>query len=256
MRPQPREKVYIYGKHALEEALTNTPHVIRKVFLSRETTQSEPALVKLLDKHKIPTEMMKGPRDAGKLVGDDTAHQGVIAVADPNELLLDFKSFAQGLRPTESTMLVLLDELTDPHNVGAIIRSAAAFGAAGVLMPSHNQAPITGSVVKASAGMVFRVPIVAIGNINYTVDLLKDIGFKTYALAADGTRSVAEEKFDTPALFIIGNEGKGIRQKTFERCDVTLRIPIDPRCESLNASVSAAVVLYQWSIKRAAQEAL
>ena len=125
---------------------------------------------------------------------------------------------------------------------------AAAFGAAGVLMPSHNQAPITGAVVKASAGMVFRVPIISIGNVNYSVDQLKDAGFKAYALAADGSHSVSEEKFDAPALFIVGNEGKGIRQKTFERCDVTLRIPIDPRCESLNASVSAAVVLYQWSM--------
>src|SRR5581483_3624265 len=97
------------------------------------------------------------------------------------------------------------DELTDPHNVGAIIRSAAAFGAAGVLIPSHNQAPITGAVVEASAGMVFRVPMIAIGNINYTIDTLKDLGFRTYALAMDGERSVSEEKFDAPALCIIGN---------------------------------------------------
>ena len=166
MRPPQREKVYIYGKHALMEALTSAPHVIRKVFLSRETSTSEPELAKLLAKHKISVEMMKGPRDAGRMVGDETAHQGVIAVADPNELLVDFKSFIAALKPTERTMLVLLDELTDPHNVGAIIRSAAAFGASGVLMPSHNQAPVTGAVVKASAGMVFRVPIVAIGNVN------------------------------------------------------------------------------------------
>ncbi len=250
MRPQQpqREKVYIYGKHALMEALTNTPHVIRKVFLSRETSAGEPELTKLLARHKIPVEIMKGSRDAGRMVGDDAAHQGVIAVADPNALLVDFKSFVSNLKPTEKTMLVLLDELTDPHNVGAIIRSAAAFGAAGVLMPSHNQAPVTGAVVKASAGMVFRVPIIAIGNVNSAVDALKDAWFKTYALAANGARNVAEEKFDAPALFIVGNEATGIRQKTFERCDVTLRIPIDPRCESLNASVSAAVVLYQWSI--------
>jgi 23S rRNA (guanosine2251-2'-O)-methyltransferase len=251
MRLQPpREKVYIYGKHALEEALTSTPHVIRKVFLSRETTMSEPELVKLLAKHKVPVETMKGPRDAGRMVGDETAHQGVIAVADPSALLVDFKSFISNLKSTERTMLVLLDELTDPHNVGAIIRSAAAFGAAGVLMPSHNQAPITGAVVKASAGMVFRIPIVAIGNVNSAVDALKDAWFKTYALAANGARNVAEEKFDAPALFIVGNEATGIRQKTFERADVTLRIPIDPKCESLNASVSAAVVLYQWSVAR------
>jgi 23S rRNA (guanosine2251-2'-O)-methyltransferase len=150
---------------------------------------------------------------------------------------------------TDSTMLVLLDELTDPHNVGAIIRSAAAFGAAGVLLPSHNQAPITGAVVKASAGMAFRIPVVTIGNVNQTVDALKKELFRVYGLVMNGSMNIAEAKFDGPTLFIVGNEGAGIRQKTFERCDVRLRIPMDERCESLNASVSAAVVLYAWSIK-------
>jgi 23S rRNA (guanosine2251-2'-O)-methyltransferase len=144
---------------------------------------------------------------------------------------------------------VLLDELTDPHNVGAIIRSAAAFGAAGVLIPSHNQAPITGTVVKTSAGMAFRIPLIAIGNVNQAVDALVKEGFRTYGLVMDGSRNVAEEKFDAPSLFIVGNEGAGIRQKTLERCDVKLRIPMNERAESLNASVSAAVVLYQWSVK-------
>jgi 23S rRNA (guanosine2251-2'-O)-methyltransferase len=101
--------------------------------------------------------------------------------------------------------------------------------------------------VKASVGMVFRVPIVSIGNINFTIDRLKEEGFKVYALAMQGAKSVAEEKFDAPSLFVVGNEGRGIRQKTFERADVVLRIPMHPRCESLNASVSAATVLYEWS---------
>src|SRR5262249_53596590 len=152
--------------------------------------------------------------------------------------------------PDEKTMLVLLDELTDPHNVGAIIRSAAAFRAAGVLIPSHNQAPITGAVVKASAGMAFRVPLVSIGNVNQAVDELKDLGFRTYGLAMNGTQNVAEETFAAPSLIIVGKEGKGIRQKTLYRCDVVLRIPMDARAESLNASVSAAVVMYQWSVRR------
>ena len=184
-----------------------------------------------------------------RVVGRDTAHQGVIAVTDPGSLMLDFKQFAAALRPTERTMLVLLDELTDPHNVGAIIRSAAAFGAAGVLIPEHNQAPITGTVVKTSAGMAFRIPLVSIGNVNQAVDALKKLGFVTYGLVMNGAQNIADEKFAAPALFIIGNEGEGIRQKTMERCDVSLRIPMNARTESLNASVSAAVVLYQWSVR-------
>lgn len=251
-----REKIYVYGKHALAEALRNAPSVVQKVFLSQESASDE-ELRGLLKKHAVPVEMLRG-READRMVGEETAHQGVIAIVDPAELMVDLAEFEKRFAsrehmPTDHTMLLLLDELTDPHNVGAIIRSAAAFGSAGVLIPEHNQAPITGAVVKASAGMVFRVPLVSIGNVNQTVDALKEIGFRTYGLAMDGTKKLAEEKFDAPALVIVGNEGKGIRQKTLERCDVTLRIPMDTRAESLNASVSAAVVLYQWSVRHLPQ---
>jgi 23S rRNA (guanosine2251-2'-O)-methyltransferase len=241
-----REKIYIYGKHALMEALAHAPQTVRKVFLSPEVNDAE--LRALLKKLNLTPGVLKA-KEMDHMVGRETAHQGVIAVTDPESLLLDFKQFLAELRPTENTMLVLLDELTDPHNVGAIIRSAAAFGAAGVLLPVHNQAPITGTVVKTSAGMAFRVPLVSIGNVNQAVDALKKEGFRTYGLVMDGSQNIAEEKFDAPTLFIIGNEGDGIRQKTMERCDVGLRIPMNARAESLNASVSAAVVLYQWSIR-------
>ena len=240
------EKIYIYGKHALMEALQNAPRTVKKVFISQESRDDE--LKKLLAKNDITVAFLKG-KEASRMVGQDTAHQDVVAIVDVDKLMVDFDSFASGLEPGAGTMLVLLDELTDPHNVGAIIRSAAAFGAAGVLIPSHNQAPITGVVVKSSAGMAFRVPLVSIGNVNYTVDRLKKMDFKIYALEMDGKKGLENEKFENPTLFVVGNEGKGIRQKTLERCDVTLRIPMNPRCESLNASVSAAVVLYGWSLR-------
>jgi 23S rRNA (guanosine2251-2'-O)-methyltransferase len=239
------EKIYIYGKHALMEALLHAPHTVRKVFLSPEVQDGE--LRAILKKLNLSPATLK-TREMSHMVGRDTAHQGVIAITDPGSLVIEWRRFAESLRPTEDTMLVLLDELTDPHNVGAIIRSAAAFGAAGVLLPSHNQAPITGTVVKSSAGMAFRVPIISIGNVNTTVDALKKEGFVTYGLVMNGTKNIAEEKFNAPTLFIVGNEGAGIRQKTMERCDVSLKIPMNARTESLNASVSAAVVLYQWSI--------
>ncbi len=253
MKPD-REKIYIYGRHALVEALTHAPRAVKKVFLSGEANRDD-ALRKLLNERKVPFVSAQG-NEAARMVGEDTAHQGIIAIVDPSAVMVDFDDFTRsifpgrGVAPSAGTMLVLLDELTDPHNVGAIIRSAAAFGAAGVLLPFYRQAPITGAVVKASAGMVFRMPIVSIGNVNQTVDALKEMGFQTYGLMMDGTKNVSDAAFDTPTLFIVGNEGKGIRQKTLERCDVSLRIPMDPRCESLNASVSAAVVLYEWSKRK------
>jgi 23S rRNA (guanosine2251-2'-O)-methyltransferase len=122
-----------------------------------------------------------------------------------------------------------------------------AFGASAVLIPEHNQAGISGAVIKASAGTAFHIPLVEIGNVNQTLRTLKERGFWTYGLAMDGTSALAEEKFTEPTVFVIGSEGEGLREKTREHCDILLSIPMSDRAESLNASVAAAVCLYQWS---------
>lgn len=251
MRPKrhtaaPKGKVYIYGKHALMEALENTPRVIRKVFLARDMRDTE--LRVLLEKNNIPTaELAHGK--GKELVGKETAHQGVIATMDPTALLMSLDDFVASLDMKKNPAIAVLGEVQDPHNVGAIIRSAAAFGLAGVLIPQHNQAGITGAVVKTSAGMVFRIPLVSIGNVNNTLAVLKEKGFWVYGLAMDGTTSLGTDVFDAPSAFVVGNEGAGIREKTLDACDVTLKIPIHARTESLNAAVSAAVVFYEWSKK-------
>ncbi len=250
MRPKrhttSREKVYIYGKHALMEALQNTPKVIRKVFLAADLKDA--GLRALLEKHNIPASPLA--KGSGKeLVGRDATHQGVIAVMDPASLLVPFDTFIATLDTTKNPAVAVLAEVQDPHNVGAIIRSAAAFGLAGVLIPEHNQAGVTGAVVKTSAGMAFRIPLVSIGNVNHALGVLKEKGFWTYGLAMGGKTALGTDVFDAPAAFIVGNEGAGIRQKTLEACDVTLSIPMHPRTESLNAAVSAAVVFYEWSKK-------
>lgn len=239
-------KIYIYGKHALMEALQNAPQVIRKVFLAPNLSDTE--LRTLLEKHSIPTAELASGKGK-EMVGKDTAHQGVIFTMDPSALLVPFDDFIQTLDVKKNPALAVLGEVQDPHNVGAIIRSAAAFGLSGVLIPQHNQAGVTGAVVKTSAGMAFRIPLVTIGNVNNTVKVLKEKGFWIYGLAMDGKAVLGTDAFDAPSAFIVGNEGAGIREKTIEACDVTLSIPMHPRTESLNAAVSAAVVFYEWSKK-------
>lgn len=253
MRPQkhlkqPKDKVYIYGKHALIEALENTPSVIRKVFLAPDIR--EPHLHALLEKHAVPTTPL-GVSRGRELVGKDAVHQGVIGVMDPSALLISFDDFLAALPASGSAKIALaiLAEMHDPHNVGAIIRSAAAFGFSGVLIPEHNQVGVTGVVVKTSAGMAFRIPLVAIGNVNNTLEILKEKGFWIYGLSMNGSTKLGTDAFDAPSAFVIGNEGAGIREKTLEHCDVTLSIPMHKRTESLNAAVSAAVVFYEWSKK-------
>jgi len=248
MKPKRQEKIYIYGKHALVEALRSAPQVVRKVHLARDMRDTE--LRMLLTKHSIPTTTLASGRGS-ELVGKDAVHQGVIGVMNPSALLVPFDNFLATVPASGSakTAVAVLAEVQDPHNVGAIIRSAAAFGLSGVLIPEHNQAPVTGAVVKSSAGMVFQVPLVSIGNVNYALAKLKEKGFWIYGLAMKGKTTLGAEAFDAPVAFVIGNEGAGIRKKTFEACDVTLAIPMHARTESLNAAASAAVVFYEWSRK-------
>jgi 23S rRNA (guanosine2251-2'-O)-methyltransferase len=239
------DKVYIYGKHALMEALSSAPQIIKKVFLDESIDAS---VREKLAAANISVSTLK-PQEADSLAGRDAVHQGVIAIMETEKLLISFEKFIETLDVSTNPGLVILGEVQDPHNVGAIIRSAAAFGMAGVLIPEHNQAQITGTVVKTSAGMAFRIPLVRVGNVNNAVRALKDKGFWIYGLAMEGSKDLANEAFDTPSAFVVGNEGRGIREKTLELCDITLSIPMHPRTESLNAAVSAAIVSYAWSKK-------
>lgn len=242
-----RDKIYIYGRHALKEALLHKPKAVEKVFLAASVEDNE--LRDLLVKAGIKPVALSG-NTVKKGAAEDASHQGVIALVSLSELVIPYETFAQKIEPSAKIALVLLDELNDPHNVGAVIRSAAAFGIAGVLIPQHNQAPVTGAVVKVSAGMAFRVPLVLIGNVNTTLRDLKGRSFWIYGLMGESTQSIADEKFDAPTVFVLGNESSGIRAKTREACDVLLSIPIKPDCESLNVAAAAAVTFYVWSTKR------
>lgn len=237
------DKVYLYGKHALREALLAKPACIQKVFLD-QNAQDDAELMTLLVQHAISVTAMKAQEGKQK-VGDDAVHQGVIAVLNIEKLYVPLDKMLATLETDTSPCIVLLDELQDPHNVGAIIRSAAAFGARAILLPEHNQSPVTGTVIKTSAGMAFRIPIVRIGNVNQTIRTLKERKFWVYGLVMEGDTALRNAVFDTPTLFVIGNESSGIREKTLELCDVELSIPMQPGCESLNASVAASVTLYE-----------
>ena len=239
-----QDKIYIYGKHALVEALTNAPQVVKKVFLA---STDDKEIVSLLKKVGIVPSML----GKGQSVGDlerDAKHQGVIALIGLEKLVISYEQFIKNLESTPDTALTIMGELQDPHNVGAVIRSSAAFGVSGVLIPEHNQAPITGSVIKVSAGMAFRVPLVSVGNINQAISDLKKRGFWIYGLEGTSPHSIVDESFDAPTAFVLGNEAKGIREKTLDLCDVLLSIPMHPQCESMNVASSTAIALYAWSV--------
>jgi 23S rRNA (guanosine2251-2'-O)-methyltransferase len=239
------ELVYIFGKHAVLEALIHRPELVRELHI--EHGFNDEKIFNRLTKTKIVPKPLNPKRLPGGLRGE-AVHQGIIAGIAVSDLMIDYKDFIQTITPSPSTCVLILGEVQDPHNVGAVIRSAAAFGLAGVLIPPHNQSPVTGTVVKVSAGMAFRIPLVEIRNVNATVRDLKERGFWIYGLAGEeGALSAPTEVFTKPTAFILGNEGSGLREKTREVCDNLISIPMHPRCESLNAAASAAIVMYAWS---------
>ena len=237
-------KLYVYGAHALWEALMHAPRSLLKIYFDPRSVDAR--FKKLIKDSGVPT----APFGEGRAKADlrsGAPHQHIIGQISLHQLTLPYKTFSETLAAAPRTSLVLLNGVQDPHNVGAIIRSAAGFGAAGVLLPEHEQAPVTGTVLKVSAGMAFRIPLVTVSDMHATIRDLKKRGFKIYALAGGGSNPLTEEQFTSPALFIVGNEAKGIAPHIRALCDKILSIPISARAESLNVAAASAVALYAWS---------
>jgi 23S rRNA (guanosine2251-2'-O)-methyltransferase len=179
-------------------------------------------------------------------------HQGVVgegsafAYSPMEELMLALK--AKG----EAGLVLALDGVTDPHNFGAILRSAAAAGVDGVVIPERRSAQVNETVVRASAGTAGRVPVCRVVNLGRALDELKDAGAWIYGLAAgEGSRSYLDEPFDRCTVLVMGSEGEGLHQKIAERCDQLLDIPMPGGVESLNVSAAAAVALFRVLARRA-----
>ncbi len=246
-------RTYLYGKNPLKEAILfgkkKSVMPIKELFLTKAAI-SEDSMMSLIQTNNIPYSVVTSS-EIESHIGRDAVHQGVLALLDDKMLYTTIEEVLTNVASKERPLFVLLDELQDPHNVGAIIRSAVAFGADAILMPEHEQTQITGTVIKSSAGTSFAIPIVRIGNINTTLLKLKEKGYWAYALTGDGDTSLPTVTFDTPTIIVIGSEGSGIAKKTLEHCDFKLSIPIAPDCESLNASNAVAVTLYEWSKQQA-----
>jgi len=241
-------KLFVSGKNAAREALLHMPHAVTRVFVAK--TFNDHDIHILIKKAGVEVSPLQSGEARADLKGNASS-QGIIVQLSLQNILLPFEKFIDSIAITPNTALVLLTGVEDPHNVGAIIRSAAAFGASAVLMPKERQSPITAAVIKASAGMAFQLPLVTIPSPQAVLPMLKKRGFKIYALAA-GKQTISEASFPSPAVFVFGNEGLGIEKTIRALCDETLSIPMQKEAESLNVAASAAVALYVWSSKRSA----
>jgi len=243
-----KHNLYIYGKNPVNELFNDKPELVRRLYIKDNITPEEfEHIKKTIRPYKTPLQKVH-IKKLIEMVGE-VAHQGIIAEIKEFPYT-DFDDWLNEVDLESNPLVFLLNEITDPHNVGAIIRSAVGFGASAILLPTHNQAGVTGVVYKTSTGAAHKIPIIKIGNTNQILTKLKEKKFWIAGLEADGDKKLQDEEFDTPIVIVIGSEGSGMRLKTKESCDYTISIPISKKIESLNASVSASIVGYEYSKKR------
>lgn len=234
----------IWGTHAVDAALANERRTIHRLHL---TENAESRLAERLSRRRVAIARAT-PRDLDRLVGPEAVHQGVVADVEPLPEA-DLASLIE-IAATSGGPLVVLDQVTDPHNVGAILRSAAVFGAAGLIMTRRHSPPLGGALAKTASGALETVPIALVPNLARALAELGDAGVTRIGLDGEGEHLIDEEPFTRPAALVLGAEGKGLRRLTRELCDRLCRIGAAGALASLNVSNAAAVALYAATLKR------
>ncbi|MBX9456185.1 MAG: 23S rRNA (guanosine(2251)-2'-O)-methyltransferase RlmB [Rhizobium sp.] len=230
----PAETVWLYGIHTVKAAIENPERKLLKLSVTRN------ALARLeLDDARIarlPIEMV-APQDIDKLTGPDAIHQGVLLEARPLPVR---KLDSLKDRP----LLLVLDQVTDPHNVGAIMRSAVAFDAGAVITTERHSPTESGVMAKSASGALEMIPYVQITNLADAIDELKSLGFQTIGLDSEGPAPLEGTFSSGKIALVLGAEGKGLRQKTRATCDALARLEMPGAIKSLNVSNAAAISLY------------
>jgi 23S rRNA (guanosine2251-2'-O)-methyltransferase len=244
-RPRPGSNAgptLIFGIHAVEAALANPRRAVAKLYL---TDNAERRLREALVARQLVHERVL-PRDLDRRLGPDTVHQGALLETEPlpepalNELTANMAG-----RP-----LLMLDQVTDPHNVGAILRSAAVFGASGLIMSRRHSPPLEGALAKSASGALEHIPVALVQNIARTLVELKERGVMLIGLDAAARERLEEMPWPERAALVLGAEGKGLRQLTRETCDRLCRIATDGALDSLNVSNAAAIALHEAAMQR------
>jgi len=187
------------------------------------------------------------PRSALDRLAGTSAHQGVVAMGAAQHYA-DLEHAAAG------ELIVVLDGVEDPHNLGAIIRTAHAAGASSIIIPERRAAGVTDVVAKAAAGALEHLPVARVTNINRALEDLKERGFWIYGLDERGDDDYAAVDYGSPTAFVLGGEGKGLHEQVRKHCDLLVRIPMAGKISSLKVSVAAGVVLFEWKRRRSKQD--
>jgi len=224
----------LWGKHAVAAALDNPERKVLRAWATREAAGF------MQFPKEVGVTLAEAP-DLGRLVPNDAPHQGVVVEVEPLEDVWLGDLLRQA---PERALMLVLDQVTDPHNVGAILRSAAAFGAIGIVTQDRHSPPESGVVAKAASGALERVPWARVVNLARALEEIAEAGFWRIGLTGDADADLKDALGPPRVALVLGAEGAGVRPNTREHCDAVARLPITDAIESLNVSNAAAVALY------------
>lgn len=244
----------LYGLHPVLEALRAKDCGLHRIYLEQgRRGRVVDEILGLAKARHVPVafEAREGlDRRAGT-----ARHQGAVGVAAA-KAYLSLDDLLESISGLDAPLLLVLDGIEDPHNLGAILRTAEAAGAQGVILPTRRAVGLTATVAKVSAGAVEHLSVARVVNLAQAIERLKEARFWIYGLDAKGTRGYAEVDYRGPVALVVGGEGRGLRPLVAGRCDGTVRIPMRGKVESLNVSVATAIVLYEILRQRAGTNAL
>jgi len=237
----------ITGRKPLLEAL-ESGRAIEKIFVLHGTKgQVIDSIFRLAKNRGIPVRQTSKDRFQKLTKGHEA--QGVAGIIG-QVVYTELDDLVDLSLQADDAVLLVLDEIEDPHNLGALLRSALSFGVMGVIIPKHHAATVNQTVIKTSAGAALSIPITRIANIAQAVVTLQERGFVVVGMDAEASKTIGDIPTTGPVALVVGNEGKGIRRLVKHRCDVLVRIPMTGTFESLNASVAGAVVMYDVTRRR------
>ena len=227
---------FIYGKNPVIETI-NAKKAI-KVFLV--SNFSDQKILSLIKNNKVPTSYV-APNEMDKM-SSGGVHQGIGAELKPYQTV-SLEEIIYKAKKKEKKIIVMLDGIEDPHNLGAILRSADVFEASGIILPKHNSVSLNATVAKTSAGAINYVPVAVVNNLNQAIATLKQEGYWIVSTDGSATISYSSIKYDFPVVIVIGSEGKGVSSLVLKNSDYIVKIPQFGHVNSLNASVAAGILL-------------
>lgn len=232
----------LYGLHAVREALKAANRPLQRVLVLR-TDKQFTDIVQLARSRRIPIHVQ--PIASLDRLVPSGKHQGVVAVTSARAYQTEESILARAAQRHEAPLLVILDGVEDPHNLGAVLRTAEGAGAHGVIIPERRAAGLTPVVAKVSAGAIDHIPVARVTNISRSIESLKAAGVWIYGVTPSAKKIYTDLNLREPIGLVLGGEGPGIRPGVLQHCDDCVRIPLKGRVQSLNVSAAAAIVLYE-----------